>query len=253
MSRAAPASRRAVVIAAMMALTGIAVTVTLGIWQLQRLAWKEDLLARIEGRLSAAPVPLDEALRRAGEGEDVEYLRVALSGRYAEGTNLLLYSIGQGGTAGYEVLTPMITGPDRAVIVNRGFVPLDRIGAIATPEGERSIVAMIRGPGSQSLFTPDNDPVGNRWFWRDIPAMTAQLRKNAPAVAPAEIPAYIFAAEPDDAGGWPRAGATRLDIPNNHLQYAFTWFAFAVIQALVFLIWLGSQRPQRLAEPDDRE
>lgn len=253
MTAAAPASRRATAFATAMALAGIVVTVLLGTWQVNRLAWKNDLLARIEQRLAAEPVGLDDALRRAAGGEDVEYLRVAISGRYVAGADLLLYSIGQGGAAGYEVLTPMVTGPGRALIVNRGFVPQDRLEAIATPDDERNIVALIRGPGSQTLFTPDNEIDGNRWFWRDIPGMTQRLKATALAGDAVDIPPYVFAAEPDGISGWPRAGATRLDIPNNHLQYAFTWFAFAAIQGVVFLVWLGRQRRLRLADAGDRE
>ncbi|MCC0054841.1 MAG: SURF1 family protein [Rhodobiaceae bacterium] len=253
MTQPAPASRRAIAFASVMALIGIAVTVSLGIWQMQRLVWKQDLLARIERRLSADPVSLDEALRLAAAGDDVEYLRVALSGRYVEGANLYLYSIGQGGAAGYEVFTPLMTAPDQAVIVNRGFVPQDQLDAIATPPGDRTIVALVREPGRQTLFTPDNDVAGNRWYWRDIAGMTAEFRATALKDGTIEIPQIAFAAEPDAAPGWPRAGATRLDIPNNHLQYVFTWFAFAVIQAVVFLIWFTRQRRLRLADAGDRE
>jgi len=247
-----PASRRATLLAGLMALAGIAVTSALGVWQVERLAWKRDLIDRIEQRLAAAPVSLDEALGRAAAGENIEYLRVRLAGRYVAGGDLHLYSIGREG-AGYEILTPMRIAPDMAVIVNRGFVPADEVGRIGMPEAERSLVALARGPGERSWFTPENDTARNLWFWRDVPGMIAHLRTGALDGGSLVVPPFVFAAEPDGNPGWPRAGATRLEIPNNHLQYAFTWFAFAIIQAAVFGVWLRRQRSLRLAAADDRE
>ena len=125
-------------------------------------------------------------------------------------------------------------GPDEPIIlVNRGWIPLDArdpaVRADGLPAGMVTISGIARRPPERGWMQPDNESDANLWFWVDVAAM-------AEAVAVGPVPALIL--EADAAGeALPIGGQTRLDIPNNHLQYAITWFAFAMILLVIYVLY----------------
>jgi surfeit locus 1 family protein len=137
---------------------------------------------------------------------------------------------------GWHIYTPLETKGGKILFVNRGFVP----EALKEPssraagqiEGEVSVGGLIRKPGIRGSFEPDADQARNIWYWRDLAGMTASL----PATDQARVlPFFVDAiAEPENPGGWPKGGVTRLEIPNRHLEYALTWFGLAVTLIAVF-------------------
>lgn len=233
-------SRRSLLSAALVTLCGIAVLVSLGVWQLQRLAWKEALIARIEARVHAPPAPLppesDWPRRRP---EDYEYRHVSLRGRF-DGRQALVFR-GSGPEAGegpgYLVLAPLILPDGAAVIVNRGFVPGSASDAVAhaPPAGEVAVTGLLREPEPRNLFTPADQPEKNLWFTRDPGTIAAHfgLSRAAPFSVDAD-----FSGDPQ---ALPRGGTTIVAFPNNHLSYALTWFGLALALAGVFGAW---QRPR---------
>jgi surfeit locus 1 family protein len=114
-----------------------------------------------------------------------------------------------------------------------------RPGQIA---GETAVVGLVRQPAPQGLFTPDNEPARNRWFWRDLRSMVAAIYPGQSL----DIAPFFVEAEPRDVpGGWPKGGQTNLTLPNSHLQYALTWFCMAAALALGYLAYAWSQfRPR---------
>lgn len=221
-----------------------AVLCGLGAWQLQRLAWKEDLIARIEARTRAEPVSLEQAIDHWRRNGEVEYLRVTFDGKFRHGAERHLFTVIKG-ESGWKIITPVETGTGDIVLVDRGFVP----DALKSP-GKReqgqleetiSMTGLARAPGTQGLFTPDNNPEKNAWYWRDLESMASALD---PTERSRLVPFFIELEASDIPGGYPRGGVTRVNLPNKHLQYAITWFGLALVLLAVFAIYLRGRIAQ---------
>lgn len=209
----------------------------LGTWQLDRMQWKTALIDEIQSRIAAPPAPLAEALAEAGDDLDsVQYRRVSLSGAFRHDAEMYLAARSMNGNPGYHVVTPFQVTSDGIVLVDRGWVPLERKLPDARAEGQVAgpvtIEGVIRVPRTEkSWLQPDNEPANNMWFWVDLPAMAAQA--GAGDVAPV----YVEAGPAETPGGFPIGGQTRVNLPNDHLQYAITWYAFVVILAVIYVIY----------------
>ena len=246
MTARASAPLRGLIFPALLALAGMAVLVSLGIWQLHRLAWKEALIAQIEARAHASPVPLPpERDWRDLKPQDYEYRHVALTGRFDDrAAPVFRGSDPDGGEGpGYLVLTPLILPDGSAVIVNRGFVPDAAKGAASysPPAGEVTVTGLMREPEPRNLFTPADQPGKNLWFTRDPGAIAAQLGLSRAA------PFSVDADFSGDPRALPRGGTTVIAFPNNHLGYALTWFGLAVALAGVFGAWAWTRLRQGAA------
>lgn len=240
MSAAADA-RRSVAIAGAFTAAGLAVLVALGLWQMQRLAWKTDLIARVESRIGLQPVPLPA--EAAWEGLDLEaldYTPVTLTGRFRHELESHVFialtdSAGPLHGPGYWIVTPFALAAGGTVLVNRGFVPEPFRDAATRGagqvEGEVTLDGILRRPERRGPFTPADQPADNLWFTRD-PAAIGSARGIE--VAPFYVDA---AASATPAGGLPQAGETRVRFRNEHLQYALTWFSLAGVLVLVYVLW----------------
>ena len=211
----------------------------LGIWQLQRMAWKQSLTARIAERAGSEPVTLTGALNRWEKSRDIEYLRVRFKGRFRHGGESHFFTVIKGQT-GWRVITPLETTGGRIVMVDRGFVPdamkQPQTRAQGQLEGVQTVVGLARTPGTKRLFVPENTPEKNNWFWRDLKGMAA-------AVLPAGdikrvVPFFVEQEASSILGGLPRGGVTRLVLPNRHFQYVLTWFGLAGALLAVFAVYL---------------
>jgi len=193
---------------------GAAVLLWLGFWQMQRLEWKLGVIADIDARIDAAPIPLPDAL-------DVEadaYLPVEVRGTL--GTDFLRVLVSQKDIgAGYRIISVLDMG-NRRVLLDRGFVPVDQ-SEIPSHEGSETIRGNLQWPQETDGFTPEPDLANNIWFARDVAAMAAALDTEETLVVAKQTsfddtPIYPL---PVDAGA----------IPNDHLKYAITWFSLAAI------------------------
>ncbi|HXG77950.1 MAG TPA: SURF1 family protein [Methyloceanibacter sp.] len=215
-------------------LVALAVLIGLGVWQLRRLEWKEGLIAQIEARIASDPIALKETENLAHEGHDPSYYRVRVEGRFHHAKELYLYALSDG-KPGWHVITPLETASGKMVLVDRGFVPDDRKDPSSRREGQiagvTTVTGIVRVPDKQGLFTPDNEPKANRWFWRDLDAMS---RAIVPEGTVTVAPFFLEADASPVPGGWPKGGQTRVDIPNDHLQYAITWFLLAAALLIVY-------------------
>ena len=227
----------------MFALVGIVILCGLGVWQLDRKVWKEDLIARLNARLSHAPQDLPPRsswpqLHQDGE----EFRRVAFPAEFLDGEEALVYTAGSPlrpdvKGPGYWVFAPARLAGGSIVLVNRGFVPPERKDpaqrAEGTPHGIVDVVGVMRWPEARGTFTPADDPKKNIWYLRDSKSI-ADFKKWATAA-----PFYIDQEEPVPAGGWPKPGKLEVRLPDDHLQYAITWFGLALALAGVYVVWLA--------------
>lgn len=221
------------------AVVGVILLSGLGIWQVQRLQWKTDLIARVEARVHAAPVPAPgPGDWPAIDAQADEYRRVAVAGRYDFGAELLAKAVTTQGS-GYWVMTPLATDDGWRVWINRGFVPDDSRdpAARSQPEGEQQVTGLLRISQPGGGFLRANDPKAGRWFSRDVAAMSAA--QGVTQVAPYFIDADAQGA----ADSLPVGGLTVVSFRNSHLSYALTWFALAL--GLAFGAWYALYRAPR--------
>jgi surfeit locus 1 family protein len=211
-------------------LLAIALFTALGLWQLERRAWKLDLIARVDARLAAAPVAAPGPGAWPALGPDAAYTRVEARGRFLHDRETAVRAVTELG-AGYWILTPFET-PGFTVLVNRGFVPPDRRDPATRAEGqvpgEVALSGLLRLSEPRGGFLRSNDPAARRWYSRDVPAIAA-----AAGLPPPLAPYFIDAGAAPVPGGWPRGGLTVVRFRNAHLPYALTWFALAA--GLAFL------------------
>jgi surfeit locus 1 family protein len=206
-----------------------AALVALGTWQVHRLSWKLDLIARTDARVRAPaeppPGPADWA---AVTAEADAYRHVVVRGRFLNDRETLVQAVTDWG-AGFWVLTPLRTDAGFTVLVNRGFVPPDRQAEASRPAGqiadETMVTGLLRMTEPKGGFLRSNDPGEGRWYSRDVAAIAA-----ARGIGPV-APYFIDADATPNPGGFPVGGLTVVAFPNNHLVYAFTWYTLAAMLA----------------------
>jgi surfeit locus 1 family protein len=229
-----PLARFAVLASVLLVIAGL---IGLGIWQLERRVWKLGLIARVDARVHAAPVapprPIDWPKVSV---ERDEYLRVRAAGHFLNGHETDVQALTALGP-GFWVLTPLETDQGFIILVNRGFVPPERLAPAArgAVNGETTITGLLRVTEPKGRFLRPNDPAQGRWYSRDVAAIASA--RGLTSVAPYFIDAEAGA----DPEAWPRGGLTVLDFPNNHLLYALTWFSLALMLAGATL-YNGRQR-----------
>jgi surfeit locus 1 family protein len=199
----------------------------LGVWQLHRLAWKRELIARIDARIHTPPVaaPGPAAWPAISASADA-YRRVQVRGVFLNDRETRVQAVTVRG-AGYWVMTPLLTDRGFTVLVNRGFVPPDRRDPATRADSRiaaaTQVSGLLRVSEPRGAFLRSNDPADDRWYSRDVPAI-AQATGLA-GVAPYFIDADAVSGPPDG----PVGGLTVIDLPNHHLAYALTWFALAAL------------------------
>lgn len=207
----------------------LAVLLTLGTWQVQRLAWKEGLLATIEERTKATPLTLPELMAQFEDGEDIEYVPVKTEG-YFDHDNEQHFFATFDGQSGYYIYTPLMLEKDRYVFVNRGFVPYELKDPSSRPETlvsfAQDVVGLARkAPDAKAGWVvPENDVEKNVFHWKDMDAMIARTGKPAEQF----LPFFIDQNRNANRSLLPIGGVTLINLPNNHLQYAITWYGLAM-------------------------
>ena len=216
--------------------------VALGVWQVFRLQEKAAINEYRSQRAALAPVPLpaDPAALSRFDVARYDFRRVRVEGRFENDRELYVYRPSrEGGDAGYHVVTPLLRAGAPAVLVDRGWVPVDRkdpaTRAAGEPSGPVTVTAFLRRGESQGWLTPANDAAQNSWFWFDLPAMS-----KAAGIAP-PVRFYLEADATANPGGLPVGGQTVIALPSPHLNYAITWFSLAGILVVIFV---ASQRRQ---------
>ncbi|GGG74061.1 SURF1-like protein [Salipiger pallidus] len=239
LSLSRPAKIRLAIVTAI-ALFGIWGFGSLGVWQINRLAWKTDLIAQVDDRLAADPVPLPPASDWQDVSRDDEYTSVTLTGTYLNDEEVQIYTPSDYGPADW-VLTPMELTSGGIVMVNRGIVPQDiaLTGDFDRIDGETTVTGLLRISESEGwLFSRDSNPDEGLWYRRDIGSITeAKGFENA---AP-----FFVDEELATTDSWPRGGQTVVSFRNSHLSYAITWFALALVVAVAFVLVLRFELKRR--------
>ncbi|HWA68787.1 MAG TPA: SURF1 family protein [Rhizomicrobium sp.] len=204
----------------------------LGVWQLERLQWKLALIARVDGHMRAAPLPLDQVMAMAPD--EAQYRRVTLQGRFDHAHENYVFTTDAQGAPVYHVLTPLKTGDGRILMVDRGEVPKDLLDPASRKAGDVSGAVRVTGvwrvPDPPGAFTPAPDHGKHIWYARDLADMA---RADGVALA---APVAIEVDATPNPGGWPKGGQTVVTFRNQHLSYAVTWFGLA---AGLLGIWLA--------------
>lgn len=210
-------------------LGGVAVLLSLGVWQLQRLQWKNGLIAEAEQRMAAEP----EALPIDPDPERDDYKPVFATGVF-DNTNerYVLTSLPPHGP-GFKVISPFRTG-DRLILVDRGFVPQDKklpeARPVVLPASPVRVEGVLRWPDDTNRFTPAPDPAIREWYARDVVSLAESMKAE---------PLMIVQTKPIDgpSAEWPRINSVHVSMRNQHLGYALTWFSLAAIWAVMSLLW----------------
>ena len=229
--------------ATLMTLAGLVILIGLGVWQLDRKVWKENLITTLNTRLGRAPEDLPPRASWAQLREDKEeFRRVVFPAEFLDGEEALVYTAGSPlrpdvKGPGYWVFAPARLAGGSIILVNRGFVPADRkdpgTRTEGAPRGIVDIVGVLRWPETRNSFTPADDPKNNVWFLRDSNSI-AKFKTWLTAA-----PFYIDQEGPVPPGALPKPGKLEVRLPDNHLQYAITWFGLALALAGVFIVWLA--------------
>ncbi|MNU51100.1 SURF1 family protein [compost metagenome] len=214
----------------------------LGVWQVHRLAWKQELIRQVEARIHAAPAaapPPGQTITRQAD----QYRRVVVSGRFDHAREALVKAVTDLGP-GYWVVTPLTTDQGFTVLINRGFVPSERQKsadrAAGQVEGQTRVVGLLRLTEPDGGFLRANDPPGDRWFSRDVAGIA-----RAKGVPGPVAPYFIDADATPNPGGWPRGGLTVVSFANSHLIYALTWFGLALMSAAGFALFWREEKRRR--------
>lgn len=211
--------------------TGLALLILLGLgtWQLQRLQWKQELIASMQAGLAAPPRALPSS---ASELPALDFHRVSAGGRLLHDRPLFLGPRQHERRPGVHLLVPLMLDDGRVLLVNRGWLPgPDADTADIHQTGAVMLTGILRTRFAKGPFTPDYDSAARLWFWYDLDGMA---RETGLPLLPAVLEAD---ADADNADGLPISGVTRIDVVNNHLQYAFTWYGLAAALVAVFVVF----------------
>ena len=211
-------------------ISGAAVLIALGVWQVQRLQWKEALLADIEARIAAPPVAVPARPDPVAD----RYLPVRASGEIGAGELHVLVSTKARG-AGFRIIAPFETEEGRRLLLDRGFVP-DEAKEAGRRTGAATVTGNLHWPEDRNSSTPENDPAENYWYARDLGPMAGTLDTEPLLV--------VVRQESPPAPGITPLPVDTSAIPNDHLEYAVTWFGLAAVWVAMtgFLLWRTARR-----------
>lgn len=219
-------TRRIEILPALMTLAAVLLMAGLGVWQLQRLAWKEGLIAQIDKAHAEAPMTqLPQA-----DFQAVEFFPVKLRGTFDGKTEFHIAARYYRDKLGYHILSPLRLQDGRVVLVNRGWVPVDKKEPATRPEtvikGAQTVTGIIRTAGKKNWVLPDHQPGKNLWFWYDTAGMGASTGAEY-------LPLVIDAVGSQDAAKLPVPSTGEIKLRNDHLGYAITWFSVALTALVI--------------------
>lgn len=203
----------------------------LGCWQVQRLGWKTELIARFEDRLVRDPLPLPPAID-PNAIKDFDYRRITATGKFRHDQEMLIGPRLHDGNDGYLVITPLERQFDgfignATILVCRGWIPKDKAAQSSRPEGlprgEVTVQGLLREPWKKNMFTPDNKPAQGAFYFPDV-AQMAKHTGSQPVWIEETMRQDLIEAYDREAKGIPIGRAAEVNLRNNHTQYIFTWY-----------------------------
>ncbi|MEM9280092.1 MAG: SURF1 family protein [Pseudomonadota bacterium] len=223
---------------------GLLVLGALGTWQVKRMLWKEDLIEQVNNRISQQPVNLLDLLSNPVAKESHEYIPVSASGTFDHESEVYFFTTGRTGRSGWNVHTPLILENGKALIVNRGFVPFEMKSPSERLEGQlessQSVTGLLRFPLLEKPFgSLENSLDSREFYWRNVAEMSSLMGSDDGLEF---LPVIVDANDAPNPGGWPQGATTIISFPNNHLQYAITWYGLALTLLGVGGFFLYSRR-----------
>jgi surfeit locus 1 family protein len=210
----------------------VVILLSLGTWQVERLHWKENLIADIATRSQIPPLDI-AAVPQDADLSSLEYRKAIVTGQFMHLHEFHVIAISLDGQGGYHILTPFLLDDGRYLLVNRGWVPYDKktpdtreVGQIAD---KVTLSGIVRLPHAGWL-QPNNNSDTNIWYSQDLSAMAHKMGIEE------FMPILLDVDSTPNKGGYPIGGQTRVEIPNNHLGYALTWFGLAIALACIYFI-----------------
>jgi surfeit locus 1 family protein len=211
----------------------------LGTWQVERLQWKEGLIAARAAAIAAPPIAIPRDLATA---RGMEFRHVAATGTFLNDKEAFLGAADNAGETGFHLLTPLRLEDGALLLVDRGWLPGNRKDPATRAAGQLSGTVTVEGllrivPSARpNWFVPDNDCAKNYWFWIDGPAIARCFGLGR------LLPVYMAAGPTPNPGGFPKGGVTHTELPNDHLSYAITWYALAAGLVVVYFVFHRQQR-----------
>ena len=208
------------------------ILIGLGTWQVERLHWKENLIAERQTRSSSAPIELPAENAATGS---YEFSKTRVAGNFRHDREMYLAARSLNGNIGLHVVTPLRLADGSVILIDRGWVPTEKKDPSTRQAGELAgpviLEGLLRGSQKQSWLVPDNEPQNNVWFYVDIPEMAkwAGLDRVRPY--------FVEAGAAPNPGGYPIGGQSHIELPNNHLQYAIIWYSFAISLSVIYVIY----------------
>jgi len=216
----------------------------LAFWQVERLKWKTVLIDERVSRSESAPISLPAM---DDDPAGFEFYRLHVAGEFLHDEELYLAARSMRGNIGHHIMTPLVMDDGATILVNRGWVPNERHLPDTRSEGqvtgEVSVEGVIRRQTTPGVFVPDNQPEDNLWLSVDIPAMAQAAGLDN------VLPYYIEAGPQENPGGYPIGGQSRIYLPNDHLQYAITWFSLGLVLLVIFVIYSTTREDRDDGEP----
>jgi surfeit locus 1 family protein len=212
------------------ALIMLVVLVGLGSWQVERLHWKQNLIATIADRMRQPPVDVEAF---SANPEEADYRPASAQGEFDHDHIFYLAAISLTGEGGYHLLTPLRLANGRYLLVDRGWIPYDHKNhpeGFARPKGPVALTGILRLP-RHALMQPANRPASNDWYWIDLTQMAVL------ADIPGFLPYILSVNAAPDSAALPIGGQTRLELPNNHLQYVLTWYGLAMALTIIYMVY----------------
>ncbi|KAK7417009.1 surf-like protein [Neonectria magnoliae] len=210
----------------------------LGSWQVQRLGWKSDLIAKFEDRLVRDPLPLPPTIDPDAI-HDFDFRRVYAAGRFRHDQEMLVGPRMRDGTDGYMVITPLERDGGSTILVNRGWIDKKhrdrRSRPDGLPTGEVTVEGLLREPWKKNMFTPENRPERGDFYFPDVKQM-AQLTGSQPVWVEATMEQEFMQMVDYEARGIPYGRAAEVNLRNNHAQYIFTWYALSVATSIMLFM-----------------
>jgi len=198
---------------------------SLGTWQLYRLQWKQDLISQISEGLKSTPIQYSQNIT-------TNYQRVYLEGKYDFKNQIYLYSLNEKGQPGFDVITPFKTKEKENVLVNRGWIKKEFKNALEINSSSSTITGLLREKGKKNMFTPKNDLKKNIWFSINLNEIQKFTGKK--------FNKFIVYLE-DETVEIPNPKKITIDLPNNHLKYAITWYSISISILFYFLYFRKKQ------------
>lgn len=220
-----------VILPLLFGLVGAAILAWLGTWQMQRLNWKATVLSEIDARIAAPPV----AVPQSPDPVVDRFLPVVAQGAFTNQELHVLVSVKLVGP-GYRIIAPFVTSDGRRIMVDRGFIRTPHKDTPRAPHAAR-LFGNLHWPNEIDSFTPENDPVKNTWYSRDVATMSTALKTE---------PVLLILRETSETDPLVTPlPVTSRGIPNDHLQYAVTWYGLAIVWLAMTLYYLRRMRKDK--------